>query len=155
VSERLDSLDIDDEILKSMDETFLIMMRFAKKQLLEESVNQTVITPPQFGVLFHLANCGPVTMKELSELLCLSHGAATGLVDRVHKLGLISRERLENDRRVVEVCITEKGRELLQRISNRRHDILRQIVQQLSLEDRQFMLKIHKFMKEKLQNHVE
>lgn len=144
-----------DQLIKSSDEMFLLMMRFTKKQLLEESINDTSITPPQLGVLFHLDNCGPVTMKDLSELMGLTHGATTGLVDRVLKQGLITRERLESDRRVVEVSITAAGKALLERIVARRHQILSHILQELSLEDRQFILKTHQFMKEKLRKYVD
>lgn len=146
---------LDDRLIESSDEMFLLMMRFTKKQLMEESVNDSSITPPQLGVLFHLDKCGPMTMKDLSDMMGLTHGAATGLVDRVLKQGLISRVRLESDRRVVEVSITDQGRELLQRIAQRRHAILRNIMQELSLEDRQFVLKIYHFMKEKLRKYVE
>lgn len=146
---------LDDRLIESSDEMFLLMMRFTKKQLMEESVNDSSITPPQLGVLFHLDKCGPMTMKDLSDMMGLTHGAATGLVDRVLKQGLISRVRLESDRRVVEVSITDQGRELLQRIAQRRHAILRNIMQELSLEDRQFVLKIYHFMKEKLRKYVD
>jgi DNA-binding MarR family transcriptional regulator len=146
---------LDDRLIESSDEMFLLMMRFTKKQLMEESVNDSSITPPQLGVLFHLDKCGPMTMKDLSDMMGLTHGAATGLVDRVLKQGLIDRVRLESDRRVVQVSITPQGQELLQRVAERRHAILRNIMQELSLEDRQFMLKIHHFMKEKLRKYVE
>lgn len=146
---------LDDRLIESSDEMFLLMMRFTKKQLMEESVNDSSITPPQLGVLFHLDKCGPMTMKDLSEMMGLTHGAATGLVDRVLKQGLINRVRLESDRRVVQVSITSQGQELLERIARRRHAILRNIMQELSREDRQFMLKIHHFMKEKLRKYVE
>lgn len=146
---------LDDRLIESSDEMFLLMMRFTKKQLMEESVNDSSITPPQLGVLFHLDKCGPMTMKDLSDMMGLTHGAATGLVDRVLKQGLINRVRLESDRRVVQVSITPQGQDLLQRIAARRHDILRNIMQELSREDRQFILKIHHFMKEKLRKYVE
>ncbi|MBF2055141.1 MAG: MarR family transcriptional regulator [Candidatus Sericytochromatia bacterium] len=146
---------LDERLIESSDEMFLLMMRFTKKQLMEGSVNDTSITPPQLSVLFYLDKCGSMSMKDLSDMMGLTHGAATGLVDRVLKQGLISRVRLESDRRVVEVSITDQGRDLLQRIAQRRHAILRNIMQELSLEDRLFILKIHHFMKEKLRKYVE
>lgn len=142
------------DILSSLDEMFMLMMRFTKKQLLGESIHGTVITPPQFGLLMH-CQCGPKTMKTLSEQMGLTHGAITGLVDRLHKLGLVDRQRSEEDRRVVHVLVTAEGQELIQRINDRRHDILRKILRQLSADERKFMLKIHTFVKDKLINYVE
>lgn len=144
----------EDEFLSNLDEMFIMMMRFTKQQLLGESIHGTVITPPQFGLLIHCV-CEPKTMKTLSESMGLTHGAVTGLVDRLHKLGLVERERSEEDRRVVHVVVTPAGQELLQRINQRRHDILRKILKQLSSEEQKFMIKIHRFVKEKLINYVE
>lgn len=138
-----------------MDEMFISMMRFTKKQILEESIHQSVITPPQFGMLICLKHMGSLTMKELSERMDLTHGASTGLVDRLHRLGLVERERSSEDRRVVYVALTEEGHQLIGRIDLRRHAILRKIVSQLNPDERRLMLKIDRFVKEKLMNYVE
>lgn len=94
-------------------------------------------------------------MKELSEQMDLTHGAATGLVDRLHRLGLVDRERSMEDRRVVHVAMTEEGQQLIERIDQRRHAILLKIVEQLTPEERRLMLKIDRIMKDKLINYVE
>lgn len=145
----------EDDFIKIMDEHFIFMMRFTKKLILEESIHNTVITPPQFGLLYQLSRCGPRTMKELSEQMDLTHGATTGLVDRLHRLGLVRRDRDEQDRRVVNVQVTETGEELISRIERRRHHILRKIVQELSPEERKLLLKIERLTKDKLMNYVE
>lgn len=145
----------EDELIRALDEMFLTMMRFTKKQILEESIHQSVITPPQFGMLYALFARGPQTMKDLSEIMDLTHGAATGLVDRLHRLGLVERERSNEDRRVVHVAMTSEGRKLIERIAQRRHAILRKIIEQLTSEERRLMLKIDRIMKDKLINYVE
>ncbi|PKL77020.1 MAG: hypothetical protein CVV27_07315 [Candidatus Melainabacteria bacterium HGW-Melainabacteria-1] len=145
----------EEDLIRAFDSMFLSMMRFTKKQILEESIHQSVITPPQFGLLCCLVHTGSQTMKELSERMDLTHGASTGLVDRLHKLGLVSRDRSSEDRRVVHVEITPEGQQLIQRIDQRRHAILRKIVSHLTPEERRLMLKIDSIVKEKLMNHVE
>lgn len=145
----------DIDFVRIIDENFIFMMRFTKKQILEESINNTVITPPQFGLLYQLEHCGPRTMKELSEQMDLTHGATTGLVDRLHRLNLVQRERDETDRRVVNVSVTAEGKLLIDRIEERRYKILRKIIQELSQEERKLMLKINTLIKEKLMNYVE
>lgn len=151
----LDALPIgEDDMVKAFDEVFMFMMRFTKKQILEESIHETAITPPQFGLLVCLHYQGSQNMKDLSDLMNLTHGAATGLVDRLHRLGLLERERSDADRRVVNVSISEAGQQLIKRIESRRHSILRKIIAQLTPEERRLFLKIDLLLKDKLMHHV-
>lgn len=143
------------DLIRALDGMFMSMMKFTKKQILEESIHQSTITPPQFGMLYCLFHNGPHTMKELSERMDLTHGASTGLVDRLHRLGLVERERSLEDRRVVHVAVTTEGQKLIERIELRRHAILGKIIDQLTPEERRLMLKIDRIIKDKLINYVE
>jgi DNA-binding MarR family transcriptional regulator len=52
------------------------------------------------------------TMSGLADAICLSLSSATGLIDRLVGKKLIKRDRSSEDRRVVQVELTEQGREL-------------------------------------------
>lgn len=145
----------EEELVHSFDEMILLLMRFLKKQILEESVQNSVITPPQFGMLHCLQMQGPRTMKEISEQMDLTHGASTGLIDRLHRLGLVERERDDKDRRVVNVTITDEGKQLIERVNQRRHAILSKIVQQLSPDERRLIQKLNSLAKEKFLNYAD
>lgn len=56
-------------------------------------------------------NCA--TMSHLTDCMHVSPGATTGVIDRLCKLGLVERSHHPEDRRVVQVCLTEGGRELV------------------------------------------
>ena len=97
---------LNEQLIEGFDEMLFLMMRFTKQQLVKEIVDETPITPPQFGLLWCLSTnaCststdgdGSQTMSEVSESMQLSHGAATGLVDRLQRLGLVERNRSEVD----------------------------------------------------------
>lgn len=62
------------------------------------------------------------TPSEISQEFGITLGAVTGFVDRLYKLGLIARTRSEEDRRVVLVSLTEKGKSLLEELSRQRTD---------------------------------
>lgn len=62
------------------------------------------------NVLMLLRHNGPMTMSHLAELLDVSVASATGIIDRMEKKGVIERRRNDDDRRVVEVHVTEEGR---------------------------------------------
>jgi DNA-binding MarR family transcriptional regulator len=151
---------INEQIIDGVDEMLFLLMRFTKQQLVKEIVDETPITPPQFGLLWCLSthgcngsdSVGSQTMSEISEQMQLSHGAATGLVDRLQRLGLVERNRSEVDRRVVSIHISDEGEKLIQRIHTRRRNVLRKMLMRLNSEERQLLLKIDSMMKDMLTN---
>jgi len=73
------------------------------------------LTNNQYNVLRILRGSHPnrLACSEISDRMIARDPDVTRLVDRLSKRGLVSRARGKQDRRVVEVGITEKGRELL------------------------------------------
>ncbi|MDF1811304.1 MAG: MarR family transcriptional regulator [Verrucomicrobiales bacterium] len=57
-----------------------------------------------------------VTVGELAEQLQIAHHSAVGLVNRMEKLELVGREKCTEDRRRVQVSLTKRGSELLERL---------------------------------------
>ena len=58
-------------------------------------------------------------------------GAATGLTDKLTALGLVERARQEDDRRVVRLSLTAKGKETVTLTRQRRHEWFTGLVGQL------------------------
>jgi DNA-binding MarR family transcriptional regulator len=54
-----------------------------------------------------------ITMTDISRKMGHSTAAATGMIDRLEKLGYMERTHAVDDRRKVIVCVTEKGLEIL------------------------------------------
>ncbi len=57
-------------------------------------------------------------------MLGVTLSAVTALVNRLHRMGLVSRERQEKDRRQVWISITPKGLEVLDNVEERRNLLL-------------------------------
>jgi DNA-binding MarR family transcriptional regulator len=72
----------------------------------------------QFWVLV-LTKDGPVRMSEIAASLETSQANVTGLVDRLEAAGYVSRVRAEDDRRVVNVAMTDRGRAMLMGLRER------------------------------------
>ncbi|MBU4490708.1 MAG: MarR family transcriptional regulator [Actinobacteria bacterium] len=70
------------------------------------------ITHSQFNALVIFKEKGSQTPGELSKMLSCTPCNVTGIVDRLEQGGLVTRERSDQDRRVVDVALTEKGRAL-------------------------------------------
>ncbi|AFM40633.1 transcriptional regulator [Desulfosporosinus acidiphilus SJ4] len=71
------------------------------------------------------------TPSEISQEFGITLGAVTGFVDRLYKLGLIARTRSEEDRRLVLVSLTEKGKSLLEELSRQRADKTKRLLSAL------------------------
>jgi DNA-binding MarR family transcriptional regulator len=63
-------------------------------------------------VIWILGEHGPLPIGRLAELVGVAVPNATGLVDRMEQRGLVTRERVADDRRVVLVRVTDAGREV-------------------------------------------
>lgn len=85
---------------------------------LSKELNNGNISYAQFFLLGYLANEDYLTMTEISNKMGHSTAAATGLVDRLEKLGYVQRLHAADDRRKVMVQITRKGIELVGRLRN-------------------------------------
>jgi len=57
-------------------------------------------------------------------MLGVTLSAVTALVNRLHKMGLVNRERQEKDRRQVWISITPKGLQVLKDVEERRNLLL-------------------------------
>jgi DNA-binding MarR family transcriptional regulator len=85
---------------------------------LSKELNKGNISYAQFFLLGYLANEDFLTMTDISKKMGHSTAAATGLVDRLEKLGYVQRLHAADDRRKVMVQITRKGIEMVGRLRN-------------------------------------
>lgn len=79
-------------------------------------LGQAGLTPPQFGVLETIHHLGPLCQRELGRKLLRSGGNITVVVTNLEKRRLVRRERLAADRRMIRVHLTQRGRELIERL---------------------------------------
>jgi len=108
------------------------------------------LTPPQFFLMRFLARHGPARVSNVAATMGVTNGAITGLSDRLVEMGLVRREHVENDRRLVLLDVTDEGRRLLAESEQKWH---RQIAELLSpLDDHELALLAD--MLEKLVTHV-
>lgn len=71
------------------------------------------LTESQFATLEALYHLGPLNHKQIAEKMLTREANITHVVDNLERDGLVERERSEEDRRVVEVHLTEEGRDLI------------------------------------------
>ena len=95
---------------------------------LSKELNKGSVSYAQFFLLGYLANEDYLTMTDISKKMGHSTAAATGLVDRLEKLGYVQRLHASDDRRKVMVQITRKGIEMVTRLRNSIADSITEIM---------------------------
>lgn len=103
----------------SAEQEVLLGLRIAVARLMEpwERFLKTTseLTPNQYNVLRILRGSHPSRLPsgEIADRMIARDPDVTRLVDRLHRSGLVTRVRGRQDRRVVEVGITDKGLQVL------------------------------------------
>jgi|TARA_B110000116_G_scaffold247351_1_gene239666 DNA-binding MarR family transcriptional regulator len=99
---------------------------------LSKELNKGNVSYAQFFLLGYLAKEDFLTMTHISKKMGHSTAAATGLVDRLEKLGYVQRLHASDDRRKVMVQITRKGIDLVDKM---REDIIENLVEVMAEMD--------------------
>ena len=87
---------------------------------LSSRINKTCLdsdlTESQFGVLEALYHLGSLNQKKLAEKLLVSPGNITMVIDNLERRDLVKRERSKEDRRYININLTNKGNNLIKKI---------------------------------------
>lgn len=114
-------------------ESLLLGVGWLEQRRLAQDLATLGLTPPQFFILRSIASREQQPTMSTLAYDTLQHCATvTGIVDRLAKMGLVTRRRDAQDRRQVLVDLTEAGRDILRRVRKRREERLRQTLLRLS-----------------------
>lgn len=86
----------------------------------ETAAKELGLTPLQYLSLLHIQGYPGrnwASVGELAERLQMSHHATVALLTRCEELDLVERRKNENDKRKVDVYLTDKGGEYLQQLA--------------------------------------
>lgn len=94
------------------------------------------LTMPQLKVLHILSRYGRISAGELAEMMNVSAPTVTDILDRMSALGLVTRERGQEDRRVVYVSATSAGEAAFRAVLQERWSILRELFGTMRAKER-------------------
>ncbi len=86
------------------------------------------ITVAQIRALMMIDLRGTVNLVRLAEILGVSSAAASEVVDRLVRARMVDRQRSEKDRRVVDLTLRPRGRQVLDRLTKSRTERARKLV---------------------------
>lgn len=102
-------------VVSALDESLGWMLNNAARLVqrrLSSKLAPHAVTPPQWGVLVALWEQDGLSLSALAKRSFFDGPTMTGIVDRLELAGLVTRRRDSQDRRVISVYLTDKGRAL-------------------------------------------
>jgi DNA-binding MarR family transcriptional regulator len=126
-----------DAILKT-----LIFLYTENRRVIKALAAKNSLTGPQLTVIKMLEQMGDLSLSELSDAIRAQNSTVTGIVDRMEREGIVERVRSTDDRRVVHLHLTDKGRKLAREIPVEPVSIFRSALSALTPQETREALKI-------------
>lgn len=87
----------------------LLQAREAAMRFFRPSLNEHGLTEQQWRVVRILHEQGPTEVLKLADLACILAPSMTGVVSRMQKAGLVKKQKVLHDQRIVLVDLTDAG----------------------------------------------
>lgn len=120
----------------------IIYLYTESRRITKELARRADLTGPQLTVVKLLETFGDISLSELSEKIRAQNSTVTGIIDRMEREGLVTRERSKEDRRVVFIRLTAKGRELARAIPVEPMEIFKGALEGLSAQEVRDLMRI-------------
>ena len=120
----------------------LIYLYTESRRLTKGLARQFGLTGPQLTVIKLLEQLGDLSLSSLSSRIKANNSTVTGIIDRMEREDLVVRERPEQDRRVVLIRLTDRGRELASRIEVEPMALFREALRSLPETDVEDLFRI-------------
>ena len=105
------------------------------RRLTKGLAGQYGLTGPQLVVVKIIEPVGRLSLSELSWRIGARNSTVTGIIDRMERESLVVRRRSSEDRRVIHIELTEKGKRLAAEIRIEPMEILRTVLGELAPGD--------------------
>ncbi len=98
--------------------TFVKLMRAtdAVSQSTHRHLMDVNLTISQFGILEALYHLGPMCQRDIAKKILKSTANITTVIDNLEKRGLVKRKRSKEDRRYINLHLTNKGLILIESV---------------------------------------
>ena len=127
---------MDEERLNKMvDDIYLLFPLFRKKLFKHKKRSKEHIPRSYYHVLKVLKKRGELPMSKIGSRVHISKSNMTSLIDKLAEKGLVERIPDKDDRRVINIILTEKGDNLLTNLREYSNNEIKRNLSTLSNED--------------------
>jgi DNA-binding MarR family transcriptional regulator len=128
---------MDEERLNKMvDDLYLFFPLFRRKLFKhKKNLKQKKIPHSYYHILKVLKKSGELPMSEISRSVYISKSNMTSIIDKLVEDGLVERLPNKNDRRIIDISLTDKGNDLLRNWRKHSNNEIKMNLSLLSNED--------------------
>nr|WP_323781938.1 MarR family winged helix-turn-helix transcriptional regulator [Amylibacter sp.] len=106
------------------------------------------MTVPEWRVIVHLYNAGPVSIREIQARVDMDKSKVSRAASRLEKTGFITKETNTDDRRLLKLALTAEGQKRMQQIIPLANAFESQLVERLGPDMAQFRKTLLNLLKE-------
>ena len=128
------------EAMRASDLFSHILLKALSLHLIDE-ISEHQVSLAQLQTIRYLRYHRNILMGTLATGLSISYPSATNMVKRLERRGLAKRQVNPNDKREVEVSLTEAGRELADRMERERLERLHGVLSRMEIGDRDALVR--------------
>lgn len=129
------------EFADKLNDVMPVMLKeFSRRQT--NDIYKGKITLPQFLILSFLYNNGDSNMSGIARYMSVTTAAMTGMVDRLERYGYVKRGHEPDDRRIININLTAKGKDLVEKINTQRREMIVDVFGKVSEQDRSDYLRV-------------
>ncbi|MAQ14861.1 MAG: MarR family transcriptional regulator [Sandaracinus sp.] len=132
----------------------VIYLYTESRRLTKELARAFGLTGPQVTALKLLDAMGGMSLSDLSARMSARNSTVTGIADRMERDGLVERQRDENDRRVVRIRLTPRGRALSRQIPVESMEVFGAALRALDPKDRRDLRRILRRLSDRVEEEV-
>ncbi|HRP77466.1 MAG TPA: MarR family transcriptional regulator [Aquamicrobium sp.] len=122
------------------------------RKRLDERLKETGLTQARWLVLLHLSRTGPISQRDLAELLGVEGPTLVRVLDRLEQQGLVERHASGEDRRVKRVHLADAARPVLAEIASIAAALRRELLANLADEELRTAWKVLKDIGDRLES---
>lgn len=127
-------MQITDPLISTMHEWFGVFQRSLMDNFFVYA-RDNGLTMAQLGAILRLFHKGACAVSDIGNDLGVTNSAASQMLERMVQLKLITRSEDPNDRRVKQIVLTEKGRQIMLESSRAFHKWMEDLAQSLNTEE--------------------
>ena len=128
-----------DELNEFLSEIFNGILKLEERSIKKNS--SSLLSIQELHIIEKIGQKIQVRMGDLAKALALTVGTVTVSIDRLEKKGYIERSRIENDRRVVIIKLTQKGQAAFRLHEIFHHKMVEEIVHGLTQNEEAVLAK--------------
>lgn len=110
------------------------------------------LNPSQAGILFILNSHGRLSQRQLAEKIGITPPSMSVTLRKLEELGLIHKEPDEKDQRIIRICLSEAGKEFIEKLKSIMDGMEEILYQGFSVEERLLFRRLLLAMRENLLN---